>query len=98
MGLSVTVGCSVNAGEDLAATTFANDLGGEDEHNNANGGACEILLWFRVLRELRQKSTFVASVNTRGQNPPFFASPQYASVLESRQNIKNNRGQNPLLH
>jgi len=40
----------------------------------------------------------MASVDTRGHKSPFFASPQYASVLEPRQNIKNNRGQKPLLH
>ena len=45
-----------------------------------------------------RKVSPMASVDTRGQKPPFFTSPQYASVLESGQNIKNNRGQKPLLH
>jgi len=40
----------------------------------------------------------MASVDTRGQKSPFFASPQYASILEPGQNIKNNRSQKPLLH
>jgi len=90
MGLSVAVGCLFSDGECLATTAFADDLGGEDERSSANGGASEIPLWLRVLREPRQKSTPMASVNTRGQKPPLFAPPQYASVLESGQNIKNN--------
>ncbi|QCE00193.1 hypothetical protein DEO72_LG7g1480 [Vigna unguiculata] len=48
MGLSVAVSCSFSAGEGLAATAFVDDLGGEDEHNSANGGASEVPLWLRV--------------------------------------------------
>ncbi|QCD85567.1 hypothetical protein DEO72_LG3g86 [Vigna unguiculata] len=57
MGLSVTVGCSFNAGEGLAATAFVDDLDGEDERSNANGGTSKVTLWLWVLREPRQKST-----------------------------------------
>jgi len=92
------MGCSFCADEGLAATVFADDLGDEDEHNSDNGGASEVPLWLRVLREPRQKSTHMASVDTCGQKPPFFALPQYASVLKPGQNIKNNRGQKPLMH
>ena len=55
MGLSVAMGCSFCADEGLAATVFADDLGDEDEHNSDNGGASEVPLWLRVLREPRQK-------------------------------------------
>jgi len=96
--VSVVVSCSFSAGEGLAATAFADDLGGEDERNSANDGASEVPLWLRVLGNRGRKVPPMASVDTRGQKPPFFASPQYASVLEPRQNIKNNRGQKPLLH
>ncbi|QCD92418.1 hypothetical protein DEO72_LG5g480 [Vigna unguiculata] len=96
--VSVEVSCSFSAGEGLAATTFADDLGGEDERNSANGGASEVPLWLRVPGNRGRKVPPMASVDTRGQKPPFFASPQYASVLEPGQNIINNRGQKPLLH
>ncbi|QCD87440.1 hypothetical protein DEO72_LG3g1977 [Vigna unguiculata] len=84
MGLSIAVGCSFTAGEGLVTTAFADDLEGEDEHNSANGGANEVPLWLRVFREPGQKSTPMALVDTRGQKPPFFASPQYASVLNTQ--------------
>jgi len=96
--VSVVVSCSFSAGEGLAATAFADDLGGEDERNSANGGASEVPLWLRVPGNRGRKVPPMASVDTRGQKPPFFASPQYASVLEPGQNIINNRGQKPLLH
>ncbi|QCE06348.1 hypothetical protein DEO72_LG9g1360 [Vigna unguiculata] len=57
MGLSVAVGCSFSAGEGLAVTAFVDDLDGEDECSNANGGTSKVPLWLRVLREPRQKST-----------------------------------------
>jgi len=44
MGLSVAVSCSFSAGEGLAATAFADDLGGEDERNSVYGGASEVPL------------------------------------------------------
>jgi len=83
--VSVVVSCSFSAGEGLAATS-------------ANGGASEVPLWLRVPGNWGRKVPPMASVDTRGQKPPFFASPQYVSVLEPGQNIKNNRGQKPLLH
>jgi len=95
MGLSVAVGCSFSAGECLAMAAFADDLGGEDERNSANGGASEIPLWLRVLREPRQKSTPMASVDTRGQKPPFFASLHYASVLELGRISKTTEAKSP---
>jgi len=39
-----------------------------------------------------------ASVETRGKKLTFLALPQYAPVLEPRQNDKNNRYQKPFLH
>jgi len=78
MGLSVMVGCLFNAGEGLVVAAFADDLGGEDEHGSANGGASEVPLWLRVVREPRQKKYAMTSIDTRGQKSPFFASLQYA--------------------
>ena len=67
MGLSIAVGCSFSAGEGLAAPAFADDLGGEDERSSANGGASEVPLWLRVLRERGKKVPAMALVDTRGQ-------------------------------
>jgi len=75
MGLSVAVSCSFSAGEGLAATAFVDDLGGEDEHNSANGGASEVPLWLRVPGNWGRKVPPMASVDTLGQKSPFFVSP-----------------------
>ena len=75
MGLSIAVVCSFSAGEGLAAPAFADDLGGEDECNSANGGASEVPLWLWDLRERGRKVPPMASVDTRGQKPPFFPHP-----------------------
>jgi len=75
MGLNIPVGCSFSASEGLAVPAFADDLGGEDERSSANGGASEVPLWLRVLRERARKVPPMASVDTRGQNPPFFPHP-----------------------
>jgi len=96
--VSVVVSCSFSTGEGLAATAFADDLGGEDERNSANGGASEVPLWLRVPGNRGRKVPPMTSVDTRGQKSPFFASLQYVSVLEPGQNIINNGGQKPLLH
>jgi len=51
-----------------------------------------MLLYDFGYRDPRQKNESMASViETRGQKPPLLASSQYASVLEPRQNTKNNR-------
>jgi len=75
MGLSVAVGCSFSAGEGLAATAFTDDLGGEDERNSANGGASEVPYGFGSSENRGRKVLPMASVDTRGQKPPFSASP-----------------------
>ena len=38
------MGCSFSVVEGLAATAFADDLGGEDERNSANGGVSKVPL------------------------------------------------------
>jgi len=67
-------------------------------YHNCSGVPKKCPLWPRFLRYPRQKKRFMVSVNTRGQKSYLLASPQYASVLKSRQNNKNNQGQKRLLH
>jgi len=45
-----------------------------------------------------QKTGSTASGDNRGQKMYLLASPQYASVPDPRQNVKNNRGKKPILH
>jgi len=47
-------------------------------------------LWPRVPLQPRQKMTFWPRVITGAKRPSFLTSPQYASVLKSRQNYENN--------
>ena len=48
--------------------------------------------------EPRHKRDSMASGNNQGQKGYLLASPQYASILDLRQNEENNRGKKPLLH
>jgi len=48
-------------------------------------------LWPRVPLQLRQKMTLWPRVITEATKFPLLASPQYVSVLKSRQNYENNR-------
>ena len=43
-----------------------------------------------VLKQPRHKTGYIASGDNRGQKGYLVASPQYASVPDSRQNVKNN--------
>jgi len=51
-----------------------------------------------VLKQPKHKSGYMASGDNRGQKGYILASPQYASVRDPRQNVKNNRDKKPLLH
>ena len=74
---------------------------------------CNCLIWLRVERkteakrpgsmasgstELRQKRTLWLRFLTEAKSYALLASPQYASVPEPMQNIKNNHCQRPFLH
>jgi len=48
--------------------------------------------------EPRQKRALWLRFSTEAKSYPLLASPQYASVREPMQNIKNNRCQSPFLH
>jgi len=81
----------------VVANMVAADFDGGVTVTKGTSGA--MLLYGFGSRGPRQKNESMASVlETRGQKPPLLASPQYASVLEPRQNTKNNRSQKPLLH
>jgi len=51
-----------------------------------------------VLKQPKHKSGYMASGDNRGQKGYILASPQYVSVRDPRQNVKNNRDKKPLLH
>jgi len=55
-------------------------------------------LWPRVYPKPRQKGTLWLRFLTEAKSYDLLASPQYASVPEPVQNIKNNRCQRPFLH
>ena len=58
----------------------------------------KMTLWPRVPLQPRQKTTLWPRVITGAKRSLLLASPQYTSVLKSKQNYENNRGQKPLLH
>ena len=51
-----------------------------------------------VWRQPRHKTGYMASGDNRGQKGYLLASPQYVSISDPRQNVKNNRGRKPLVH
>jgi len=51
-----------------------------------------------VLTDPRHKTESMALGDNRGQKVHLLASPQYASVPDPRQNVKNNRDKKPFLH
>ena len=53
-------------------------------------------IWKVVLCD--RETGYMASSDNRGQKGYILVSPQYASIPDPRQNVKNNRGRKPLLH
>jgi len=71
-------------------------------HGVGRSRARHVLCWKTgymapVLKQLRHKTGYMASGDNRGQKG-LLASPQYASVPDLRQNMKNNRDRKPLLY